>query len=215
MVEAKITAVHAARSVLFLDPCKSWRRRASRRNASSLVLAQLEGEFQSCLRVLIRLGVHNRSALSASVLLVIFPMDVIQGDYVVKHFGFNLEDALHLEAALGFDGVEGILGYPAEAAVGFGGGASQISYVFPQQLRQQPRAPLGSDLLDEEIVTGLIPPSPISKRRAAGVSLGFSTQLAIVRPPGPPLVGWATNSPRRRASALRIIFRQVSLSAAA
>ena len=54
-------------------------------------------------------------------------MDVMQGDHIVKHFGFNFEDALHLEAALGFDGVEGILGYPAEAAVGFGGGASQIS----------------------------------------------------------------------------------------
>ena len=54
-------------------------------------------------------------------------MDVMQGDHIVKHFGFNFEDALHLKAALGFDGVEGILGYSAEAAVGFGGGASQIS----------------------------------------------------------------------------------------
>jgi len=40
-------------------------------------------------------------------------------------------------------------------------------------------------------------------------------QLANASSPGPLLVGWALNSPRRTPSALRIILRQVSLSAAA
>ena len=35
-------------------------------------------------------------------------------------------------------------------AAGCGGGSSQISQVFSQQLRRQPRAPLGSDLFDEK-----------------------------------------------------------------
>ena len=50
----------------------------------------------------------------------------MQGDYVVKHFGFNLEDALHLEASFGLDGGEGLLGYAAQAAIGFGGGDLHI-----------------------------------------------------------------------------------------
>ena len=38
------------------------------------------GKFQSCLRVLIRLGGHDRSELSAPVLLVIFPGVLNLGD---------------------------------------------------------------------------------------------------------------------------------------
>jgi hypothetical protein len=67
----------------------------------------------------------------------------------------------------------------------------------------------------KEIVTGSIPVSPISKRSAALGFVGFLLQLANARSPGPSPVGWALNSPRRTPSALRIIFRQVSLSAAA
>ena len=67
----------------------------------------------------------------------------------------------------------------------------------------------------KEIVTGSIPVSPISKPCAALGFVGFLLQLANARSPVPSLVGWALNSPRRTPSALRIILRQVSLSAAA
>ena len=44
-----------------------------------------------------------------------------EGNDVVAHLGFNFEDALHLEAGLGLDGVEGLLGHAAKPAIGFGG----------------------------------------------------------------------------------------------
>ena len=49
-----------------------------------------------------------------------------EGDHVVAHLGFNLEDALQLEAGLGLDRVEGILGHTAETAVGLSGGNLHI-----------------------------------------------------------------------------------------
>ena len=49
-----------------------------------------------------------------------------EGDHVVAHLGFDLEDALHLEAGLGLDRVQGLLGHAAEPAVGFGGGDLHI-----------------------------------------------------------------------------------------
>ena len=53
-------------------------------------------------------------------------------------------------------------------AAGCGGGASQISQVFSQQLRRQPRAPLGSDLFDEKELR----PEPLRPHRCRLLGFG-------------------------------------------
>ena len=79
-------------------------------------------------------------------------------------------------------------------AAGCGGGASQISQVFSQQLRRQPRAPLGSDLFDEKELR----PEPLRPHRCR--LLGF----------GPPQVWSADVRHLRGATAVSSRFCRCS-----
>ena len=44
-----------------------------------------------------------------------------EGDHVVPHFGFDFENALHLETGFGLNCVQGLLRHSSEAAIGFSG----------------------------------------------------------------------------------------------